>query len=69
MSYDTQRHLKKRGENMLKKRQSVRFYPELANRLKKMSIDTDIPMNRIVERALEDYLNIYDKKKDKEVKK
>lgn len=54
---------------MLKKRQSVRFYPELANRLKKMSIDTDIPMNRIVERALEDYLNIYDKKKDKEVKK
>lgn len=55
---------------MLKKRQSVRFYPELSNRLKNTSIETDIPMNRIIERALEEYLNNYDKtKKDKEVKK
>lgn len=53
---------------MQKKRQSVRFYPELITRLKLMSSETDIAMNRIIERALEEYIDRYDFNKLKNVK-
>jgi len=48
---------------MAKARQAVRLYPELQEKLRNMSKETDIPMNRIIERALEDYIQKYEKKK------
>jgi predicted DNA-binding protein len=64
----THKDIKNGGVEMQKKRQSVRFYPELITRLKLMSSETDIAMNRIIERALEEYIDRYDFNKLKNVK-